>query len=530
MLDLLNFFRRRESDPFASGKALKRLVKSLSQRDDYEAHQMLVSAFKQFADSEEVPTLDRLRVLMRLDESSESIREALRSLYLENPHGLKQGESAAWKEISSLYWYLARGYQAFVRRTLASRGKDDFAAYLPLITARALHHYGTAIKWRYFHQEAVDTKMWGRLHKLYRVAESARFADTKARLDERGGFGTCTQQYVRILLLSSLDPTCLRSAQLEAVELWLASWASLVTLDREVDAAQHSHCVDLAQNAGPARLAGVGAIAGKMRYLGMQALLAEVKAVREKLQAGEVPEGFQVPVGWSLPRCIDLLDQVASLWSRGAASRLLPREREKKRVEVACGIEAIRMCLRPGAAVLETAEPIRQGEMEDQGDGGFGLRFESANASCPGIGSLVGLKTLGQDDPWEIGAMRWVTHTPDSVAVGIEKLSRAARLVELDEIQNDAQSMTLNGVENERIEAIFLPMVGELGMASSLIMPGEEYAVVRQLELHDGSVVYRVRLTNVLESSGDWVRVRFDVLGRRQAARGASANLSAAVR
>jgi len=47
-------------------------------------------------------------------------------------------------------------------------------------------------------------------------------------------------------------------------------------------------------------------------------------------------------------------------------------------------------------------------------------------------------------------------------------------------------------------------------------MPGEEYATVRQLELHDGNVVYRVRLTNVLESSGDWVRVKFDVLGRRQ--------------
>jgi hypothetical protein len=529
MLDVLNFFRKKESDPLSGGRALKRLIKSLSQRDDYEAHQMLVSALKQFAESGEEPTLDRLRVLMRLDESSQGIREALRHEYLDNRQGLKHGEAAAWKELSSLYWYLARGYQAFVRHTVASRGLDDFAAYLPLITARALHHYGTFIKWRYFRQEPVDAKMWTRLHKLYRVAEAARCTNTRARLDERGSLGTCTQQYVRILLLNLLDPTRLRPAQIEAAELWLASWANLVTLDRELDAARHSHCIDFAQGAGPARLAGLAGGAGKMRYLGMQALLAEVNDVREKLQAGEVPEGFQVPAEWRLPRCIDLLDQIASLWSRGAASRMLPREREKKRVEVACGIEAIRMCLRPGDSARVSIEPIRQGEMEDQGDGGFGLKFEGSNAACVGIGSLVGLKTLGEDDPWEIGAMRWVTHTPGCVAVGIEKLSRAARLVELGEVRNDP-APALQGSENALTEAIFLPMVGERGMASSLIMPGEEYATVRQLELHDGSVVYRVRLTNVLESSGDWVRVRFDVLGRRQAARGASVNLSAAVR
>ena len=515
MLDVLNFLRRKESDPLSGGRALKRLIKSLSQHDDYEAHRMIVSALKQFAESEETPSLDRLRILMRLDESSQGIRESLRSEYMGDRQGLKYGEAAAWKEISSLYWYLARGYQTFVKHTVASRTQEDFAAYLPLITARALHHYGTLIKWRCFRQEAVDEKMWARLHKLYRVAEAGHFANTKARLDERGSLGTCTQQYVRILLLNLLDPTRLRPAQLEAAEPWLASWANRVTLDKELDAARHSHCIDFAQATGPARLAGLGGAAGKMRYLGIQGLLTEVHGVREKMQTGDLPAGFQVPADWRLQRCIDLLDQIASLWSRGAALRLLPREAEKKRVEVVCGIEAIRLCLRSGATAQESVEPMRQGEMEDQGDGGCGLKFESSNAACVGIGSLVGLKTLGEDDPWEIGAMRWVTHTPDSVAVGIEKLSRAARLVELGEIRNEPKGLTLQGSENVLTEAIFLPMVGERGMASSLIMPGDEYAAVRLLELHDRNVVYQVRLTNVLERSGDWVRVKFDVLGRR---------------
>jgi len=262
-------------------------------------------------------------------------------------------------------------------------------------------------------------------------------------------------------------------------------------------------------------LAGAKPGAGKMRYLDVNGLLAEVNGIREKLQAGEIPEGFKVPADWRLGRCADLLGQIASLWSRGAASRLLPRARDKKRVEVACGIDAIRMCLRPDAVAQEKAEPFRQGEMEDQGDGGFGLRFDSSNATCVSIGSLVGLKTAGEDDPWEIGAMRWVTHVPGSVAVGIEKLSRAARLVELDEVAEDRPALEHQGSESARIEAIFLPMVGERGMASSLIMPGEKYAAVRLLELHDRNVVYQVRLTNVLERSGDWVRVKFDVLGRR---------------
>jgi hypothetical protein len=515
MLDMLSFFRKKAGDPLASAKALKGLIKSLSQRDDYEAHHMIVNALKTFAASEEVPTLDRLRVLMRLDESSLGIRESLRSQYLSNRQALKQGETATWKEISSLSWYLARGYQSFVRHTVARHGQEDFMAYLPLITARALYHYGAAIKWRYFRQEPVDAPMWIRLHKLYRVAEAARYANTKARLAEDGSFGTCTQQYVRILLLNLLDPAHLRPAQIEAIDQWLGSWAALVTLDKELDTARHSFCVDVAQGAGAVRLAGAKPGAGKMRYLDVNGLLAEVNGIREKLQAGETPEGFKVPADWRLGRCADLLGQVASLWSRGAASRLLPRARDKKRVEVACGIDAIRMCLRPDATAQEKAEPFRQGEMEDQGDGGFGLRFDSSNATCVSIGSLVGLKTAGEDDPWEIGAMRWVTHVPGSVAVGIEKLSRAARLVELDEVAEDRPALEHQGSESARIEAIFLPMVGERGMASSLIMPGEKYAAVRLLELHDRNVVYQVRLTNVLERSGDWVRVKFDVLGRR---------------
>jgi hypothetical protein len=355
-----------------------------------------------------------------------------------------------------------------------------------------------------------------RLHKLYRVAEAAHYANTKARLAEDGTFGTCTQQYVRILLLNLLDPSHLRPAQIEAVDQWLGTWAALVTVEKELDTARHSYCVDVAQGAGAVRLAGAKPGPGKMRYLAVNELLAEVNGVREKLQAGEVPKGFKVPLDWRLGRCADLLEQVASLWSRGAASRLLPRARDKKRVEVACGIDAIRMCLRPDAAAQENAEQFRQGEMEDQGDGGFGLRFDSSSANCVTIGSLVGLKTAGQDDPWEIGAMRWVTHVPGSVAVGIEKLSRAARLVELDAVaEGGSTPAPQSSASDARIEAIFLPMVGERGMASSLIMPGDEYATVRLLELHDRNVVYQVRLTNVLERSGDWVRVKFDVLGRR---------------
>jgi hypothetical protein len=65
-------------------------------------------------------------------------------------------------------------------------------------------------------------------------------------------------------------------------------------------------------------------------------------------------------------------------------------------------------------------------------------------------------------------------------------------------------------------EALFLPRVDEHGMASSLILPSNLFSAGKLLDLHDSSVIYRTRLTSVVEQNAEWAMARFDILGRRQ--------------
>jgi len=170
---------------------------------------MIVNALNLFNSSTEPLNRERLKVLMRLDESCQGLQSSLCRQYLKNQKALKHAEQALWKEIFALYWHLAHGYQAFLREIVSNRGESELGDELPLITTRAMHYFGMEVKWRYFHQEAMAPNMWRRLHKMYRISESANFTGERVELAD-GTATTCGDEYLQILLLDLLTPTSLK--------------------------------------------------------------------------------------------------------------------------------------------------------------------------------------------------------------------------------------------------------------------------------------------------------------------------------
>lgn len=517
MLDLLHsFFRKREVSPATSLTATRRWISTLPLQDEYEAHHMIVEALNLFNSSTEPLNRERLKVLMRLDESCQALQDSLCRQYLKNQKTLKHAEKALWKEIFALYWHLAHGYQAFIREVINNRGNSELSSYLPLMTTRAMHYFGMEVKWRYFHQEAIEPNMWRRLHKLYRIGESAGFAREKLQLAS-GDNTTCADEYVQILLLDLLTPTSLKPSEIELIDRMLNDWSRLVTLEREFNPAWHTYLVDLAEGGGADRLGGDSVSGEKLRYLSLNGIQDELAHALQGLRAGDPPEKHGLLL-CSVPQCMDFLDQVATLWQRGSSTRALPREHSRRPVEVVCGLAALKARLKPGAkAVDDAGNASEYWALENESDRGVGLKIDSPGTENPAIGHLIGIRTLGGGEHWEVGAVRWVTST-DTVrlSLGVEKLSQSPRLVELRTVENPL--VEPGGAANAALvaEALFLPRVDEHGMASSLILPGEKYFNGRLLDLHDSNVIYRIRLTSLMEQADEWARAKFDILGRRQ--------------
>ncbi|BCB26348.1 hypothetical protein SKTS_12340 [Sulfurimicrobium lacus] len=504
MFDLLALFRTKPSGFLTSAKTADAWLQDLRGHDEYEAQKQVIDALSGFLKSQEPLTRERLKVLRHVDETSQAFQKKLGETYFQHQNELKRGEDVLWKSMTTLFSRLAHSYQLFIHEIVAQRGKSEFTRYLPTIAARTLHYYAQGIKWGYFHQEPVQPVMWKRLHKYYLMCENARLATTEVELNSKR-LTTCCNEYMQILLLDMIKPMTLPPDQIEMVDHWLDHWSHLVPLEQDCDPETHMHCVDLSTGVGARKL--LEEMHGPdLRCWSMVDLYLQIRKSRTGLTDGNWSEHVELGDECVLPDCIDLLDYVARYWIRPEAARRQCRAPvEDRMVEMACGVGAIYSCLQPEEARPGHKIPFEHWSVQDESEGGYGL-VEARPTERAQEGKLVLVKPSGHDGAWEIGVVRWKRDSESGMpALGVERLSDAPKQVELTEADGG------EGV----IKALFLPKLYQRDINSSLILQSADFREGRLLDMHYRNNVFHVRLAEVVDSSEEWVRVHFTVLGNR---------------
>lgn len=507
MFNLLALFHKKQTGFFANVKAVDQWLQTLNHEDEYEAQKQIIEGLTDFLKNHEAPSKERLKVLMHLDEASQVFQNRLGSAYFHHQAELKRAEDALWKSMTTLFSQFAHAYQLFIREIVAQRGKTEFSRYLPTITARALRYYGLHIKWGYFHQEPVQPVMWKRLHKYYQMCEESHFASTEVSLDSKR-VSNCSNEYMHILLLDMIKPMTLKPSQLKMVDHWLDHWAHLVELDRDCNPDTHMHCVDLSTGAGARKLLEE-MHSSTLRCWSMADLYLQIRKSRAGLSEGDWSEHVELGEDCVVPDCIELLDYVARYWIRPEAARRLHRAPvEDRMIEMACGVGAIYSCLQPADKHCGSKIPFEHWAVQDESDGGYGL-VEARHTERAQEGKLVLVKPTGHDGNWEIGVVRWKRDGESGLpALGVERLS------------DDPKQVTLTCVEENEarsIKTVFLPKLYQRDIDSSLILKTPDYRDGRLLDMHYRNNIFRIRLTEVVDSGEEWVRTHFDLLGNRSA-------------
>ena len=528
----------------------------LSFTDVYRAHGEILTALEVFNDTVGQRAGERLQVLMRLDENSRALQASLCQQYLNNPAALNQAENTLWNRIFSLYWQLKRGYRALIREHNANSGDRQTKSNLALITVRALHYSAASFKWGYFRHMPVDPKIWQSLHRLYRTSERGGFTSQRIRLYDHTEHTSCSEEYIRILLLDLLSPLSLVPTQIEIADQWLRRRVKSVRLDDTYASDKHLFYVDLAESAG-ARKVDSNLKGDKLRFLAMDELLGRIDDIiagsgdLASLSRLNVVEDWQqvmnlelaspVRAQWSsmstmrphpreaVQRTQKLFQHFRTHWSGVAYKRQHSREDLRQIVEVACDLPAICRTLMSAAAQGRTDgnqdTPASEELMalpeywtvQNRSEVGYGF---CASAEAQGrirVGGLVGLRDGNPAGGWEIGAIRRIAHASlDEIAVGVETLTRAPKLVQLCGmgrlvLAGGKEHASTGGQEIHAVTAILLSGIDDSTTAGRLILPIADYPT-RIIDLRDGDCSFRIRLATVLERTENWILVEFDVV------------------
>jgi hypothetical protein len=550
------FTHSQGSDPLASRKNVSRWLEELPAGDIYAAQRAVVDKLVEFNQSELDFSKEHLAVLRRLDEGAREMQASLCAQYLANPRLGRASEARLWTVIQAFYYELATAYHAFVMHRVANPGMRGLHAQAHFITGRALRAMAEVMKWRYFHFERIDEKLWLRMHNLYHMAELEGFAGHPLRLyDADPEPSSCQREYLHALLLSPFGYGNLAPRQLDTIDRWLVQWTELSQLDTRFDPDRHCFYVDTSRGTGLRRIRNPGDHPA-WRYLSATPLRSKLGEIRAELIAGTSPASLGLGEDFRPMEGYDLLDFVRDEWTPLAERdrRGEPRRPKQDRWEIVRDLEHIFIAIRPpqepGAAAMSpalTPEEIldiklygfvteraraatvgpanpadQRGHWLQINESGQGIGFATIGEGLDGTlaGRLLALRREGSTEPWQLAVVRRVMlNQQGERAIGVQLLNGRLEGIDLEqEALLPDQELARQGYEVHDL----MHSTGQVGQALLLTDAQGGRAIVLDRGRYNRGRQYLIRLPDattelvqleaVLDKGEGWLKCAYKVL------------------
>jgi hypothetical protein len=537
-------FGKESDDSLASIKATTLWLENLPLGDPLKSQQAISGELKRLNENPKQSTKAHLAVFMLLDEKSRDLQDTLKRQYLRNPRMSRPAESRLWHAVYGLYVEVAMGYHSFIPQLddrAAGNGQRD--EWIPLFTLRAIRTLGQLLKWRAVRYLPSNHKIWGRLHNLYRIAESRGFHRQPLRAyAEDTSDDSCETAYLHVLMLNQANSGTLYPRQLDLVDNWLYGWHSMLQLDDRLDARIHNFVVDLSADHGPRRVRKPD-IKKPLRFWSTAVLLQRLQDIQAALKTGSAPEQLGLTENARAAESIELLDHLLQHWSRLAnrEQRRAPRASVKHLIEVTHGLSAIVEQIKaaetqapdsPGDARLSqseaddvrvygfvterTREQILQSKaqaaldspdierwvMQDESECGYGAIVESSDRDWVRIGALIGVKPHGIGE-WRLGIVRRLSRINDNTSsVGIETMMAPPSVAML------SNTASPNPGASQMHSSLWL--AGDDNQPESLWIDPLHYKPQGIFRIHGVPGREQVAMGSSIERSEGWMRVAIE--------------------
>ena len=500
---MLSLFGGNKSDhPMADLKEARRILDEVPAGDSFKAVDELAHWLESARTAQGLKPDYQAQLLCLIDEAAQVHVRKLQRDYLSNPRLSKFQEQRLWGAIHFYWTEAAKAFAASIELFSAgAKGADALKNALPLLTVRALRALAAQMKWQYLRYGPFDDSLWGVVARVYALAESRKYAQTKVTVYPAiPGDSTPEQEFLRAVMLAASSPDCLLPVEMEIAERLIAhfSVAFKLSLDQQPDIA---YWIDLATSHPPLRLARPPQHAPTLRFCAAGKATADLDQLIQGISAsGVVPSTVNLGGTYEPKAVLEVLCHLALYWSTKPPERRHPRHRVKSRLNVTPGFDGVHSML--GVDINLDFDPNRVENwiVEDVSAGGFGASIPQIKGEWLKVGCLVALQPEGGDN-WLIGVIRRLNRdAAQQGSVGIQSLARAAAAVQL-RVQSgqvssaDAESAILLNPSPDAIEAQFLLKAG-------VHVPGQNFEFDR-----DGKTVLLMQ-TAVIERGDDYELVR----------------------
>ena len=525
-----------DSDPLSTSAVLN--ITSLQNREQRVA---MFGTIKSFGDVPAPISPDAVHKLVVFENSMYPVIQNDKQWFFANIGKTEAIQFA--RDLNVMHSVAGKTLETLVsRRGEWSHGDDD--PLLHRIVAFALYHHGAAIKWSFFRHEPVKPTIWPDLHKLYQFADAHGFSGEPVALfaGESQYKISPLSLYLRALILEVLNTGSLSMAQIEIADGWLAEWTPDYALDETYNQRAHALFVDFDLMAGMQLVTGNTA-KPSYRYVRVEGLKEQVEMVRTQLRTGNPYHGRGAPNQFSMEEHVALLSTIERLYTtllQASASRIEERKAVSNLVaEVRLGFEdafhavsddkaaagdgsASSMPSRGLALSLEASlAPSATGDarwtrwkIHDMSSKGIGLMVDRVTGERISVGQLLAIKPDGFGN-YMLGVIvrKLTQRAVGETLLGVEILSYRPLPVTLQRYSHPRDAAPDAG--SPPVSAMYLPGRDQEGKADILVLPSGDFGLKNVFGLPTKFVNFRVRINRVLRKGGDWVGLRFEVIGKK---------------
>lgn len=540
------FDKGKQQDPLSNIKTATRWLESLSGGDVLASHGAILVQLKRFNANLKLASRQQLALLMLMDEKTQDLQDTLVQQYLRSSRMSRSIESQLWHAINDMYWEVARAYHVFVMEYSRNAKNHQNEAMIPLATLRALRTLGRYLKWRAIRYLQPGQNIWAGMHKLYLVAETHGFHQTKIEIypPNKKSF-SCESAYMHALMFALANTGTLYPRQLHLLDQWLDTWSSTLSLDSQLFFHQHSFAVDLSVDHSARRVRNP-AIDKPVRYWGTAKLGQRLDAIQLALREGSPPTRLGLSEDARVAESIDLLEHLQRQWAAVATreQRRVPRERVKRMVEISHGFGSITAQLPHSPATshsvygssmayeesqdvalygfvtertlqhttqskklpVGTAPEIERWIMHDESAQGYGAIIDTRNKTWLRIGALIAAKPR-EAEVWHLGVVRRLYRLDEeSSSVGIETFPEPLQLVSLLDKQGSGFHVGGQDINGPALPFVSLWLGDQNGRATLIIDPAH-YKSGKVLELEGIEGIPWISLGSPVERGEGWMRV-----------------------
>lgn len=366
------------------------------------------------------------------------------------------------------------------------------------------------VKWHAFEQSRPQRTSWQNTNALMLAVEALSLERQAV-----GGDITLMDAFAHCLLLATLNVGILTAPQVELAHRWLVQSAHDIRIEPFFDPEAHWYQIDLARPIGPVRVAPEAAVSETTRFLVVSALGARLAHARAQLYDGKLTVGA-MPNHIAALHFGAFLDLAERLWSLDWRRSTWRPDRDivdGETIEVVQGFDLVRAALDNEGENDAPPPPIATWTLHDKSNNGLGAIVPDALGTQIPLGVLIAFRRSDEHE-WELGTVvRRIRGAEDRVwTVGIKRLSDAPVAVDLKAY---SEGLQLESEVAPDTEAIYAPIDADTGRIDGLVIPSTAFGQCNDFYLPAGGGAFRVHANRIIDRGDLWVRVGFEVLGKR---------------